>query len=45
MILNFDQILAFAETNKFLGLHVESKVSWTSHTNILLTFRIRVSCI
>jgi hypothetical protein len=34
--VHVDQILAIAETIKFLGLHLHSPLSWTSHTNTLL---------
>ena len=35
-IIHVEQILAIAETIKFLGLHFNSHLSWTCHVNILL---------
>jgi hypothetical protein len=35
-ITHVDQVVAIAVTIKFLGLHLESRVSWTSLINILL---------
>jgi hypothetical protein len=35
-IIHADQTLAIGETIKFLGLHLDSHLSWKSHINVLL---------
>ena len=40
--ITFDQILAIPETIIFFGLHLDMRLLWTSHENILLK---KLSCV
>lgn len=43
-IIHVDQTLAVAETNKSLGLPLDSHLSWKSHINVLLKKMSSVRC-